>query len=347
MEDEENLKWRGFYSKDPDDAESKGHEIDTPVMCCAFAPKNWWVYTGGADHSICKWDLVEGKKKRHSQWAATHEQWVRCIAPHPSGDPVLVSSGSDGFIALWDTRTVLEPKHIMGRKANSGAWSHSDWVTDLKWCENDTAVGGKIYSCSWDSTIKMYDMRKPALPAVTLAEDMKRLNCMELLDKGKFLVTGGNDARVRKFVAGKDEQSEKQEVKSVMNHIGVVNCLAKHPEDEFLISGGQDRFLRLMDMNTLVRRGEWQAHDGAVTSIAFGESGYYMFSTGEDNFLKQWNVKLGFKEQCAVRHEYRPGGKQHFQRINDVAVKGKYVASVGNDGALHLWEIPYDSMSRA
>merc|ERR1719361_1419618 len=89
-----------------------GHDPNTPILCCKFNRNAWNIISGGADNSICLWDLNRGSKSPVERWTDAHRGWIRCVAPHTESENFFVSSGSDMYIKLWDTRDFQHPKFL-------------------------------------------------------------------------------------------------------------------------------------------------------------------------------------------------------------------------------------------
>lgn len=75
-------------------------------------------------------------------------------------------------------------------------------------------------------------------------------------------------------------------------HEGTVLAVAVGPDSRLLVSGGEDRTIRLWEIPTGRALASWEAHEGAVTALAFLPDGRTLVSGSGDGTLKLWDLPL-------------------------------------------------------
>jgi len=138
------------------------------------------------DHTLRVWSMQRSGKGGEAGWTATceaictgHDDSVEAVAASPAGDGTFCSAGWDGTLRLWDatqisaaTATGAASARPKRAKRSSAAASdadggapppelssqlelrgHADCVSGVAW-----PTAAVVYSCSWDGTIKEWDV---------------------------------------------------------------------------------------------------------------------------------------------------------------------------------------------
>ncbi len=104
------------------------------------------------------------------------------------------------------------------------------------------------------------------------------------------------------------------------------------PDGATIVSGGQDRLLRLWDAQTLELIGTLSGHEDDITSIAFNNDGTYLISGSYDNTVRLWNVNA-----------LKPIGEPllgHQDGVTSVAFSpdGTHIVSASHDKTIRIWD---------
>lgn len=94
-------------------------------LCCRVDPTGRYVFVGGTDHTIQRWEIATGAKTLFTG----HANWVRTLGFSPDG-ATLYSGGYDGRVLFWDA-AAAEPKPLREIVAHQGDHPHLGWVRTL------------------------------------------------------------------------------------------------------------------------------------------------------------------------------------------------------------------------
>ncbi|WP_254568137.1 caspase family protein [Oscillatoria sp. HE19RPO] len=121
-----------------------------------------------------------------------------------------------------------------------------------------------------------------------------------------------------------------REQNRIQGHQGWVNAVAFSPEGETIVSGSNDRTLRLWNQKGEPIGESSRRHQGSVNAVAFSPNGKYIVSASDDKTLRLWNPNGQLITELLG----------HQLPINAVAIStdGETIVSSSNDGTVHLWD---------
>src|SRR5262249_15219667 len=114
---------------------------------------------------------------------------------------------------------------------------------------------------------------------------------------------------------------------TLAGHVGPVRCVAVAPDGQTLATGGNDRTVKLWDLNTGQERLTLEGHAGWVTSVAFAPDGKTLATGSVDQTVKLWEVAAG-KELATLHGHTVPVSSVAF------APDGRTLASGGAEVAV-------------
>ncbi|OGS34460.1 MAG: hypothetical protein A2474_03390 [Elusimicrobia bacterium RIFOXYC2_FULL_34_12] len=148
------------------------------ITCLRFSPNDKKLASSYWDGNVCIWDMTSGKKMKMPK---EHKSRVRCLDFSQTGN-MLLSGGEDDMIVVWNI--------IIGEVLDK-IRTHNSTVMDL------ITKNNKIYSASWDKTIKVTDISSKisnifiklndSINTISLSNDGKKLAC-GLFNKGTIAI---------------------------------------------------------------------------------------------------------------------------------------------------------------
>jgi WD40 repeat protein/tRNA A-37 threonylcarbamoyl transferase component Bud32 len=325
----------------------------------AYSPDGQRLAGGLTDSNINVWDASSGKllSTMHAQAALNNLADVALAA-----DGRLAAAGRDGTVRIWHT------SHHEGTllfQLDKQTVSSLVYSVDGQRLAGITSAGE---ACLWNS-ITGQKVR-------TLPEKVYAQGALAFSPDGKTLAGIVSQAGIapnlpQKFWEVKTwDVSSGKPVRTFKGHLGVVTCLAYHPDGKHLATGSGDRLVKVWDVATgevVFNLGE---NPSSVVSVAFSPDGKYLVSSGGG--LKVWEAATGkevrsIHASAALRNVvFGPRGNlltgaapEDALRIWDVTTgqelfvlkghasavtaavfspDGKRVVSAGKDGRIKIWD---------
>ncbi|BBM83687.1 DUF4062 domain-containing protein [Candidatus Uabimicrobium amorphum] len=292
------------------------------------------IFTASQDKKIYKW-LVEKSGKINPSPAFILERHRDIISDLHVEDNTLISSSFDKTIAIsqLDSNTQKQLD------------AHENWVSAI--CRD----GQTIYTCSWDSSIRVWSLDNIENPLYTLQGHTNDIESYLLSSDGKHIVTVGKDHKVNIW----NEQGVL--LQSIPRQKGHLDSIAITPDTTKLVSAGgsegttieiwdtatgqcvqnlDSKSSRIMHVAanrdaTIIAAGHmngsiwlWkdntemriEAHRGFVSTLGFSKDDTRIVSSGSDNFLRFWNVTTQ-ELQCEISLE---------DKVETVTIHDSYVS---------------------
>lgn len=104
------------------------------------------------------------------------------------------------------------------------------------------------------------------------------------------------------------------------------------PSGQYAAAGDANGMIYVWDMQAGGAPRAWQAHDGAVYSIAFSPDGHILASGGNDGTVRRWDFETGEAMGAPMT--------RHTDVVRDVAFSpdGSLIASGSADATIRLWD---------
>jgi WD40 repeat protein len=300
------------------------------VHSVAFSRDSTSVLSGSDDPTIKLWDVTTGRQLRAFNG---HSKRVNAVAVSPDGTQVL-SGSDDNTTMLWNVATgqllrtfqadspviavAFSPDGNRVFAASAGYTSGFNSSVDGKQNIWD-AASGQVLRSAWlglspDSAAFSRDGNQIVVAGI-------KAMCVQPI------CNPGYDNPIRMTWIKLLDAATGEELRSFS---GVASSVAFSPDGARIVTGGEDKMIKLWDATNgqLVRTLE--GHLSGVWSVAFSPDGSRVLSGSADKTMKLWNATTGQLLQTFNGHS---GG------VTSVAFSpdGNRVLSGSGDGTMKLW----------
>lgn len=256
--------------------------------------------------------------------AKVTESRITSIFCHPSRDKVLVVAGDKvGCLGIWDVDSELT-------SGLGGVYRYNPHVSNIAGIHSWAQAPSKIYSVSYDGTIRYIDLEKESFSlAFTIPEDLNHV----FLTDASFSTSDVNQV----LVGRSDGQASlidfrmkaSQYAWSYQIQNTKLNSVQFHPSDNnLLICGGSGMAgsITIHDLRTVPSTRsngsssswkpiqEMNLHDKSINAAYCSPDGLYLVSVSQDNTIRTWKDFLdgSAKSKAAVsshvtRHDNHTG----------------------------------------
>lgn len=229
-------------------------EHDGPVRGVHFHKSQPLFVSGGDDYKIKVWNY---KMRRCLFTLLGHLDYIRTVQFH-NEYPWIVSASDDQTIRIWNWQS---------RTCISVLTGHNHYVM----CASFHPKEDLVVSASLDQTVRVWDIGALRKKTVSPADDILRLTQMNTD------LFGGGDAVVKYVLEGHDRG---------------VNWASFHPSLPLIVSGADDRQVKLWRMNDTKA---WEVdtlrgHMNNVSCVMFHARQDIIVSNSEDKSIRVWDV---------------------------------------------------------
>lgn len=219
-----------------------------------------------------------------------HNGWVTSLATSPHDPDLLVSGSRDKTLLVWRLTHEGIDMGEYGRPIRS-LHGHNHFVEDVTL----SADSQYALSCSWDKTLRLWDLAKGESARVFVGHESDVLTCSFSSDN-RQIISGGRDKTIRVW-------NTIGQCKYVFNdaHNAWVTSARFRPneaEGATIISGGWDRKVRLYSLTDYQLKHTFEGHTGCVNSVTVSPDGTLCASGGKDGKVMLWDLKNCTRLHC-------------------------------------------------
>jgi WD40 repeat protein len=282
----------------------------SPANAIAFSRDGRLAAIAAADKSVRIFDVEANRDLRR---CIGHTASVWCVAFSSDGSRLL-SGGKDGSVRLWDVTTARELTRLDG---------HEDLVSAVAFSPDDR----RALSAGYDHRVILWNLEK-GKPVAGFQFDgaAKYINAVAFSPDGeRALVCAENKVYVLDAASGKV-------LHTLTGHTGAVESAVFSKDGKRVVSGGDDRTLRLWDTDSGKEIHAYPGHESGVKAVAISADGKHLLSGGSDATVRLWDTDA-VKESKVFRKHAEPLVAVTF--IDD----GAATLSGSRDAAIKPWQL--------
>lgn len=224
------------------------------------------------------------------------------------------------------------------RRHKTSLWvQHNDAVSSL------AVSNEKLYSVSWDKTLKVWDPKSlRCKESLTVHEDA--VNAVVVSVDG-VVYTGSADGRIRVWTCGSGQRHAK--VATLEKHKSSVNALTLNCDGSILFSGACDRSILVWEREDSGKymgvSGALRGHEGAILCLI--NVCDLLISGSGDRTVRIWRRGFEGKFSCLT---VLTGHLKPVKCLTGKVMEGDDVVSVvsgGLDGDIRVWSVQINLLS--
>lgn len=303
------IKIRGFTLR--------GHHES---VLCVIQLRNGLIASSSLDRSIKFWN---GKTRKCEFSLYGHNDDVSCIVQSKTKDNILFSGSDDRTIKIWD----IEKKECLLTLEG-----HDDIIFSI--CVNEIDDNISIASGSDDFTIKIWNVSHNDInnnvhiqSSHTLKNHSSSVTCLLSINKETF-ASGSCDESIILW-NWKDYSIQS----TLKGHKGTIYALLYHPEMNYIISGAEDRTIKLWSFSTYTCEYTFEnCHRDDISCLCLDiTNSECIFSSSVDKTISKWNLKTKKKE-------YKLKG--HSGAVNSILMLSNgMLCSASEDKNIKVWNL--------
>jgi WD domain, G-beta repeat len=238
----------------------KGHSKQ--VWGVAFVPGSNHVLSASWDTTVKMWDQTNGNVLH----TFAHPLDVNAVAVSRDGKWMLTGC-DDKHMRLWDLTTNQEVKKFT---------PHTNFCYACAFAPN----GQLAASGSADRRAMVFDLATGKM--VREVEQSNAVFVVAFSPDSKHLFTcGDTSAHMWDIATGKEE-------KKFESQTGYVNSMALTPDGKRLVTGGEDKIVRVWDVATGKEVTRFTGHTGTINAVAVSSDGRRALSGQTDGNIRYW-----------------------------------------------------------
>ncbi|WP_026104039.1 WD40 repeat domain-containing protein [Anabaena sp. PCC 7108] len=274
----------------------KGH--NKGINCLAYSLKTSRVNNVGCNYIQSVPILASGSRGETKLWDLSKGELIETLSEYPwsisgvvdevnsldfsTDGQTLVSVGADSTIKIWHTGA-LDLIDILH--------THHGNVR----CVAFTPDGKMLATGGDDRKILFWSLRDRQVEN-TLCLDDTAAHSMVLSQDGKILVTGSyRKIKVWRLTSSlnKKNQQEIKQIHTLMGHSHIVNSLAISANAKYLVSGSQDKTIRVWNLVTGELIHTLKSHREGVFAVSLSPNEQIIASGSADKTIKLWHLETG------------------------------------------------------
>jgi WD40 repeat protein len=307
------------------------------MFSVCFSPDGKRLATAGVDKAVTLWDVEQTQVPAVARLTLQgHPGYVNAVCFSPDGKR-LASADGQKMVKVWDAQT--------GREVNS-LLAHNTAVAGVCFSPD----GKRLASASWDGTVKVWDAERHQ-EGFSLRGQGEGVEDITWGLGGRFAAAGADGGvRVWDLADGANPPGPRLVLRG---HRGKVRSVCFSPDGKLLASAGEDRVVKVWDVEKEREVLSLAGHAGAVWSVCFSADGKLLASAGEKPGQAKPAGDVRVWEVATSTEGRQAGGRQLLSLLGPLpailcvcfspeaaaGARGRLLAGAGKDGSVRLWEV--------
>lgn len=310
-----------------------------------------------ATHRIGR-DGLEGRLLIYQILDPVRPRRICSLAPCPPGscaggyasvavsqDGSRLAGGTDhGTVQVWDIHEPSAPRLL---STLSGGHAKEDFISGVTFLDTQgiglASVSSSHYPlahgglCIW-----LVDQEGRTRP---LMRDAEAANAVAYDPKRSILAAPTVRHTIRLWEVKRNGEGLRMNrlAQELSGHVAKVNSLTFHPTEPRLVSGGDDRLIKIWDLENFTEAASLRGHLDQIEALAFDPSGQRLASAGQgglgsDNVVRLWETRRLDSQTQSWRSDLRRAQEELRQIIFDSPVRTPEAAKVEMKKATHIPE---------
>ena len=330
------------------------------AMSVQFSPNSNTIYSAGLDKTIKVWKAPFKDKS----FLGLHKGSVY-FAHYLPKSGTLISGGQDSKLVQWNMNA-NSPQKVeslnLGKKA--AVANNEDLIAVIN-MEKETAVielrdeNLKLVStidtklkeirnlkfspddteliCSNSSNkVWVWDIKTKSITK-TLTDAKNLTYTLDISPDGKYIASGTTHLNIW-------ATNDNQLVKSFAPHIRGVHALAFSPDNNYLVTGGLDKVIKLWNAKNFELIATFEGSNHYATDFKFSPDSTLLISGNRLSEIKVWDLKTK-KELPSLFEEHRVNGLRNLHTIS-FSPDGQKFVTTGIDNKIRIWDAKLSVMAK-
>jgi len=296
------------------------------VFCLAHRPGQLEVLSGGDDYQVRRWNLNSGE---YSSVINCDKTSIKSIAVDPRGQYAIIGGGGMNIYGDYLIRVLDLIQNRVVSKVNLS--NHMTHDLCFGYDENIAAavsdrflfifnpLDGSLYHRLKGHAIHVGGKRDSAGTPI----------CTAFFPDGRHVLSGGDDQTICMW-----DLNTGKRIRRFQAPRGHVEKVLIMPGGAQILSGHSDHYLRVWKVD--IEKPVLEIDTGGrIEGFTLTSDGRYVFSCGEDNTIKLWDLQT--KEQCGLL-------EGHTNMVSDLTLvnEERWLVSASWDGTLGIWNLDWE-----